>query len=161
MTNDKGSIIVIVLMVLGVVSLMGVTLITQSRMDLQFSQSTRNYDRIFGSADGAASYALRYLRNDRRAVYCAIRAMSTEGTMTPGSSMNVPLPTGLSNCSARIILDQWTQSPGGSDPHKASFRIYAEGWSPVWGGAAGEANSNSIVEISVLCPIRSDTTCTP
>jgi len=78
MENNKGSIIVIVLMVLGIVSLLGVTLISQSKLDLQFSSSVGNYDRMFGLADGAAAYALRSIQNDAKRGYC-VECSNPEG----------------------------------------------------------------------------------
>lgn len=57
MKNEKGSAIALVLLVLAVVSLVGAGLLLQSRFDTKFTQAQKNYDRSFGMADSAASYA--------------------------------------------------------------------------------------------------------
>jgi hypothetical protein len=57
MKNEKGSAIALVLLVLGVVSLVGAGLLLQTRFDTKFTQAQKNYDRSFGMADSAASYA--------------------------------------------------------------------------------------------------------
>lgn len=57
MKNEKGSAIAIVLLVLAVVSIVGAGLLLQSRYDEKITQAQKNYDRTFGLADGAASYA--------------------------------------------------------------------------------------------------------
>ena len=62
MTNEKGTAIAIVLMVLAVVSLIGVALLTQSQLDVQLSSSLSSYDRLFGLADGAATIGFENIR---------------------------------------------------------------------------------------------------
>jgi hypothetical protein len=59
--NDEGSAVAIVLMVLGVVSLLGVGLLTQSRIDVKFVTSFKSHNTAFNLADGAASIALTRL----------------------------------------------------------------------------------------------------
>jgi hypothetical protein len=56
--NDRGNAVAIVLMVLAVVSLLGVGLLTQSRIDMKFVTSFKNHNTTFNLADGAASLAL-------------------------------------------------------------------------------------------------------
>jgi len=56
--NDKGNAVAIVLMVLAVVSLLGVGLLTQSRIDIKFVTSFKSHNTAFNLADGAASMAL-------------------------------------------------------------------------------------------------------
>jgi hypothetical protein len=57
MRNEKGSAIALVLLVLGVVSLVGAGFLVQTRFDTKFAQAQKSYDRSFGLADSAASYA--------------------------------------------------------------------------------------------------------
>lgn len=57
MNNNQGSAVAIVLMILAVVSLIGVGLLTQSRMDVQLTSAIRSQDKLFSLADGAASIA--------------------------------------------------------------------------------------------------------
>ncbi len=62
MTNEKGTAIAIVLMVLAVVSLIGVALLTQSQLDVQLTSSMSSYDRLFGLADGGATVGFETIR---------------------------------------------------------------------------------------------------
>ncbi len=56
--NERGNAVAIVLMVLAVVSLLGVGLLTQSRIDMKFVNSFKSHNTAFNLADGAASLAL-------------------------------------------------------------------------------------------------------
>jgi hypothetical protein len=56
--NDRGNAVAIVLLVLAVVSLIGVGLLTQSRMDVKFATSYKSHTTAVNLADGAASLAL-------------------------------------------------------------------------------------------------------
>lgn len=58
----------IVLMVLGVVSLIGVALLTQSRLDIQFTSSLKSYDKMFNLADGASAISFQDLWRKNRDV---------------------------------------------------------------------------------------------
>jgi hypothetical protein len=57
-SNDRGNAVAIVLLVLAVVSLIGVGLLTQSRMDVKFATSYKSHTTAVNLADGAASIAL-------------------------------------------------------------------------------------------------------
>lgn len=59
--NDRGSAVAIVLMVLAIVSLLGVGLLTQSRMDVRFVTSFKSHNTVFNLADGAAAMAFTRL----------------------------------------------------------------------------------------------------
>jgi len=56
--NERGNAVAIVLLVLAVVSLIGVGLLTQSRIDLKFATSYKSHTTAVNLADGAASMAL-------------------------------------------------------------------------------------------------------
>ncbi len=56
--NERGNAVAIVLMVLAIVSLLGVGLLTQSRIDMKFVTSFKSHNTVFNLADGAASLAL-------------------------------------------------------------------------------------------------------
>jgi hypothetical protein len=66
MRNEKGSALAIVMLVLGVASLIGVALITQTNLDLQLTSSVQIYNRIFSAADGAVAVAFNDLRTQDR-----------------------------------------------------------------------------------------------
>jgi len=66
MIDNRGSAVAIVMMILGVVSLIGVALLTQSNLDVQFTSSLKSYDRMFGLADGASAIAYQDLRTFNR-----------------------------------------------------------------------------------------------
>jgi hypothetical protein len=53
--SNNGSAVAIVLMILAVVSLIGVGLLMQSKMDVRLTSAIRSHDRLFSLADGAAS----------------------------------------------------------------------------------------------------------
>ena len=55
--SDRGNAVAIVLLVLAVVSLVGVGMLTQSRIDLKFATSYKSHATAFNLADGAASLA--------------------------------------------------------------------------------------------------------
>ncbi len=59
MNTNQGSAVAIVLMILAVVSLIGIGLLTQSRMDVQLTSAIRSQDKLFNLADGAASIAFQ------------------------------------------------------------------------------------------------------
>lgn len=59
--NDRGNAVAIVLMVLAIVSLLGVGLLTQSRIDMKFVSSFKSHNTVFNLADGAAGMALTRL----------------------------------------------------------------------------------------------------
>jgi hypothetical protein len=64
MRNEKGSAIVIVLLVVGIISVAGVGLLIQSKFDTRFTSSLRSYDKVFNLADGGsylASEAVAYV----------------------------------------------------------------------------------------------------
>jgi len=56
--NNRGNAVAIVLLVLGLVSLIGVGMLTQSRMDVKYATSYKSHATAFNLADGAASMAL-------------------------------------------------------------------------------------------------------
>jgi hypothetical protein len=62
MANNRGSAVAIVLLILGVSSLVGVALLSRTKLDVQVSSSVSTYDRIFGAADGGSTVALMDLK---------------------------------------------------------------------------------------------------
>jgi Tfp pilus assembly protein PilX len=63
MRSEKGSAVALVLLVLGVISLIGVAALLQSRLDLRFATALQSYDKMFNLADGASKLSLEYLRD--------------------------------------------------------------------------------------------------
>jgi hypothetical protein len=59
--NDRGNAVAIVLLVLAVTSLIGVGMLTQSRIDLKFVTSLKSHSTAFNLADSAATLALASL----------------------------------------------------------------------------------------------------
>jgi hypothetical protein len=62
MRTDRGSAVAIVMLVLAVVSLIGVALLTQSRLDMQLTTSLQVYDDMSSRADAVATDQLARLR---------------------------------------------------------------------------------------------------
>lgn len=65
MNNERGSLVALVLIILGVVSLIGVAALIQTKFDLKFVQSFQTYDQMFNLADGAANMAFRFLEKNK------------------------------------------------------------------------------------------------
>jgi hypothetical protein len=61
MRNNKGSAVAMVLLVLAVVTLIGLALMSQSLVDIQFTTSVKSYEKMFNLADGAAEIAYKRL----------------------------------------------------------------------------------------------------
>ncbi len=61
MKSQKGSAVALVLLVLGVISLIGVAALLQSRLDLRFATALQSYDKMFNLADGASKLSFEYI----------------------------------------------------------------------------------------------------
>jgi hypothetical protein len=59
--SEAGNAVAVVLLVLGVVSLLGIGLLTRSTMDTRFSAAYKSHERMFSLADGAANIAFAWL----------------------------------------------------------------------------------------------------
>jgi hypothetical protein len=59
--SQAGNAVAMVLLLLGVVSILGVGLLTRSTMDTRFSAAYKSHERLFSLADGAASIAYLWL----------------------------------------------------------------------------------------------------
>ncbi len=66
MKNERGYAVLLVMLLLGMVTLIGVTLMTMSRLDLKLTGAMKNYDKMFNLADGACGMSFNDLKvNDR------------------------------------------------------------------------------------------------
>jgi hypothetical protein len=81
-SNDRGNAVAIVLLVLALVSLIGVGMLTQSRIDVKFATSHKSHATAFNLADGAASLALVAVPYTTTPMY--------EGHAVPIPPMNYP-----------------------------------------------------------------------
>jgi hypothetical protein len=61
MFDNRGSVILLIMLLLGVVTLVGVGALVMSRYDLKLTSSLKSYDKGFNLADGAATLAFRDL----------------------------------------------------------------------------------------------------
>jgi hypothetical protein len=66
--NNQGSAIAIVLLFLAVLSLMGVGLLTQSRLDVRLTAAIKSYSKMFNLADGASMMAYKELKTTNQNV---------------------------------------------------------------------------------------------
>ena len=105
--NNRGSAIAIVLLVLGLVSLLGVALIMQSRMDLQLTASLRSFDMMFGLADGGSSVCFNdlYTRN-REAVIGSTTATWTYDVV-PTQTVEVSRTSTYDSQTHKTVLGQY------------------------------------------------------
>ncbi len=106
MNNNRGSAVAIVLMILGVISLVGVALLTQSRIDTKFTAAVTAYDKTSGLADGATARALNWLENNstewlgtidnKRIVLCINPHIYPNGKCRPcPNAVQASLPDGV------------------------------------------------------------------
>lgn len=63
LNNNHGSAVAIVMMFIAVISILGVGLLAQSRMDLQITSSIRSYEKMFHLGDGGATIAFNNISN--------------------------------------------------------------------------------------------------
>jgi hypothetical protein len=144
MKNEKGFAIAMVLLVLAVVSLVGAGLLLQSRFDTKFTHAQKNYDRSFGMADSAASYAFpEILAKDTvgfKGGPTVIWGKKIYMPVTPGPpavvDLTAPAPSGayLGTAVARAIIQGYDTDPsqvagyelGTAEGYHAQFWI-AEG----------------------------------
>jgi hypothetical protein len=91
MGNNNGSAMVLVVMILGVVSLIGVGLMSMSRLDIKFSAAIRNYDKMFNLADGANALAVKDLKTMNRQEQANFVGASTR-KQTPWASVETSPP---------------------------------------------------------------------
>lgn len=62
LNNNHGSAVAIVMMFIAVISIMGVGLLAQSRMDLRITSSLKSYEKMFNLGDGGATIAFNNIR---------------------------------------------------------------------------------------------------
>jgi Tfp pilus assembly protein PilX len=120
MRNNKGSAITLVLIILGVVGLIGVGLMSLSRINTQFTAAILNYDQMFNLADGANAMAYKDLKTrDREDQSNFVGASSRidnvyQETMTMG------------NYYASLILEGYSteSSPGWETGSRGYYHVY-------------------------------------
>jgi hypothetical protein len=104
--SERGNAVALVLMVLAVVTLLGLGLMTQSKIDTKFVGAYKNYDSMFNLADGASQLAYKWWNDNKEklgepkdykgggfsiAVYPGPRWGKTDGTSVDAT---FPPPTG-------------------------------------------------------------------
>jgi len=105
--NNRGSAIAIVLLVLALVTLLGVGLILQSRMDLQLTASLKSYDMMFGLADGGSSVGFNHLlKYNPRATPGSISATWTQ-IVVPATTLDAEYDSTYDSRKHRIVLGQY------------------------------------------------------
>jgi hypothetical protein len=83
MRNTKGSAITLVLIILGVVGLIGVGLMSLSRINTQFTAAIANYDQMFNLSDGANAMAYKDLKTRDREDQSTFLGASTRVRSAP------------------------------------------------------------------------------
>lgn len=61
--SEQGNAVAIVLLVLAIITLLGMGLMTQSKIDGKFVAAYKSYDSMFNLADAGAQLAYRYMRD--------------------------------------------------------------------------------------------------
>ena len=59
MRNNRGYAIIVVLLILGLISILGASFLTMTRVDINFTGAAKNYDVLSNLADGACSIAVQ------------------------------------------------------------------------------------------------------
>jgi hypothetical protein len=85
MDNSRGSAVAIVMLVLAVVSMIGVALLTRSRMDMQFTSSLKTYNEMVSRADALATEQLRMLKASYTYVAATVGALALPVSTRPAS----------------------------------------------------------------------------
>jgi hypothetical protein len=114
MDNNRGSAIALVLMILAVVSLIGVGLISLSRMDVKFTAALKSYDKMFNLADGASTRAFYDLKSrdreqDTNFVGKSVRLDNIYPN--PLDSTKPPTEPLVGDYSVNLILDGYSTEP--------------------------------------------------
>jgi|GEM_PF-5361201 len=84
MRNNTGFAITTVLVILGIVSLIGIGLMSLSRINTQFTAAIANYDQMFNMADGANAMAFKDLKTRDREEQASFLGASTRVRSAPG-----------------------------------------------------------------------------
>ncbi len=106
MADNRGSAIALVLMILAVVSLIGVGLITLSRMDVKFTSALNSYDKMFNLADGASTRAFYDLKiKDRE------QDLSFVGQSVRLDNIYQANEVAVGNYYSSLILDGYSTEP--------------------------------------------------
>ncbi len=143
MGNHHGSAVAIVLLILGVSSLVGVALLSRSRLDVRVSSAVTTYDRIFGAADGASAIALVDLQTSDRTFNYSGDASAVTFVVKDKSGhdlSNIAVTTGdePTKYTARVEFAGFTTDPGSF----AGWEI-GEFYPEFWRGE-GEGKKDSI-----------------
>ena len=112
MVNNRGSAVALVLMILAVVSLIGVGLISLSRVDVKLTAALKGYDKVFGLADGACTRAFYYMSSMGNQE----EKLTFLGTGVAGTQNRLPdIYTGTEpqagTYSASLVLEGYTTKP--------------------------------------------------
>lgn len=66
LTNERGNAVALVLMVLAVITLLGLGLMTQTKIDNKFVGAYKSYDSMFNLADGASQLAYKWWNDNKQ-----------------------------------------------------------------------------------------------
>lgn len=144
MIDNRGSAVAIVLMILAVVSLAGVALLTQSRLDIRLTSSIKNYDKMFNLADGGSTISFHdLLTHNRELQYPSNNKLAL---FTSQSVSGVPE---AGKYSASVVLTGYSTNPQDSRGWDVS-QYYPEFWiGRGQGTRSAFGGAESIVDASV------------
>ncbi len=84
MNTQKGSAVVMVLLILGILSLLGAGLMVQTRYDVRFNRAQGSYAKMLNLADGAAKVSLYGISFQTPGAYAGEGALVAIDPETPG-----------------------------------------------------------------------------
>ena len=93
MKNERGSAIVLVLLLLGILGLLGAGLLVQTRYDIKLTRAQGSYDKMLNLADGSAKYSLFALRWLQPPAFTGQPVLATD-TLQPNGLVDIqPRPS--------------------------------------------------------------------
>ncbi|MEJ2718368.1 MAG: pilus assembly PilX N-terminal domain-containing protein [Deltaproteobacteria bacterium] len=143
MIDNRGSAVALVLLILAVVSLAGVALMTQSRLDIRLTSSIKNYDKMFSLADGGSTISFQDLLSHNRELQ-----YPNNNTLALYTSQPVTGVPEAGKYSSKLILNGYSTSPQDSAGWDVS-QYYPEFWigrgkgkRNIFGGAESTVDSS-------------------
>jgi hypothetical protein len=160
MLDNRGSAVAIVMLVLAIVSLIGVTLLTRSKLHMQFVASSRVYDDLVNLADGRVAEALRqfksiYTYKVPGDAFTAGSEPNPSGFALVNAPMAIP-PVGYSASQTKFVryalrpASGWQKGSAPDGYHEEYWVIQAVAWNYAYGVAGNPPQISVSVPLTIL-----------
>jgi hypothetical protein len=153
MRNERGSAVVLVLLVLGVITLLAAGLMVQTRYDSKFNRAQGSHDKMVNLADGAARVALFGVTYETPGAYSGEAAMVK---IEPGPASTDPWKT-------QVTIGAWqskawylgaTTNPQDMAGWEIGTGYYAQYWVAQGTGNRGELDKDSALSTVQVAGIK-------